>query len=163
MSKEFLIASACLLASGCATLSPSTERVIVGSAAGALAGSIGGATLSPNADDRGLNALVFGLSGALTGGAIAILTDKSKPSAQTDLKSKELAGVGPSRQFSIETTQTLPEFVKSRVQPAIIEEYLEDDRVTDEGTLHEPHRAYRIKRPTELFSRPSEPKSKADK
>ena len=38
----------------------------------------------------------------------------------------------------------------------VIEEYLEADRVTEEGTLHEPHKAYRIKRPAELFARPTE-------
>jgi hypothetical protein len=57
--------------------------------------------------------------------------------------------------------QELPEFLKRRIQPVVIEEFIEKDQVTDEGTLHEPHRAYRIKRPAELYTNPVPPEEGA--
>ncbi len=159
-----MVAALCIL-SGCATLGGS-KRVLIGAMGGAALGGTGGALLSPNDESRGLNTLVFGLSGALVGGAIALLTstDPGPSAAVSDLKSRELGsgglpGTAASRNYFVLPSQDLPAFLKNRVQPVVIEEFQETDRVTDEGTLHEPHRAYRIKRPAELFAQPIQPKT----
>jgi hypothetical protein len=147
--------SASLLVSSCASIR-GKDRVLVAVAAGSVAGAGGGASLSPNDESRGLNAIVFGLSGALVGGAVALLTDP-EPNPEpgpSSLKDREIGLGGKSRDYLVVPHQELPEFLKRRVQPVVIEEYVESDRVTEEGTLHEPHRAYRIKQPAELFAKP---------
>jgi len=131
-------------------------RIAAGLLAGATAGAAGGALLSPNDESRGLNALVFGLSGALVGGGGAFLfgAEDKKNEVSNDLRSRELRGAVPGREYQVSPQQELPDFLKNRVQPVVIEEFVEKDRVTEEGTLHEPHRAYRIKRPAELYANP---------
>lgn len=160
-----MIALISLFAQGCASLS-GTKRLVVSAGIGAGAGVIGGATLSPNEESRALNALVFGLSGALISGGIAMITDaKPEPSSRiTDLRTRD-QGTGPSldqtiQEFQVLPNQSLPDFLRDRIQPVVIEEYVETDSLSEDGTLHEPHRAYRIKRPGELFARPvTAPKS----
>jgi hypothetical protein len=122
---------------------------------GAAAGSAGGAVLSPNPESRGLNTLVFGLAGALVGGVAGLLTydDGRIPPAHSSLEERERASL---REFSAAPSEPVPPFVRDRLQPVVIEEYTEGDSVSDDGSLHEPHRAYRIKQPAELFARPGE-------
>ncbi len=145
--------------SGCASLT-GRKRITVAAGMGAGAGALGGAALSPNEESRALNALVFGLSGALLSGGLAVLTDTTSEasSQRTDLRARDQSN-GLSldktvREFQVLPNQQLPEFLRDRVQPVVIEEYTEADSVGEDGTLHEPHRAYRIKRPGELFARP---------
>lgn len=150
-----LLCVAFVVCAGCSTLSGG-KRVMSFSLAGAGAGAVSGAALSPNEESRALNALVFGLSGALVGGGLALLTDPNLMTAETsDLKKRELGSRQEANEYLVLPEQELPEFLQRRVQPAIIEEFVEKDHVTDEGTLHEPHRAYRIKRPAELFASPT--------
>jgi hypothetical protein len=139
---------------GCATTG--RHRILLGVASGSTLGGLAGAALSPNPESQTLNALVFGLSGALAGGAFALITDQAPPSNPENLTLKDREGNsgGKSREFIVHPDQELPSFLKSRVQPVVIEEYVESDRVSEEGTLHEPHKAYRIKRSAELFAKP---------
>jgi hypothetical protein len=51
---------------------PGVSHFLLGAAAGALAGGAGGVLLSPNAESRNLNGLVFGLTGGLVGGLLAL-------------------------------------------------------------------------------------------
>ena len=51
---------------------PGVSHFLLGAAAGALAGGTGGVLLSPNAESRPLNGLVFGLTGALVGGLLTL-------------------------------------------------------------------------------------------
>ena len=146
------------LSAGCASLR-SRERLAFGVGLGASAGALGGAALSPNEESRPLNSLVFGLSGALLGGVIALLTDRepeAKPQDQS-LRAKELgaaSGAATGREFQIPTAQPLPEFLKRRLKLPVIEEYIEQDSVGEDGTLSAPHKVYRIKHPAELIARP---------
>jgi hypothetical protein len=142
------------LLTGCATMS--RPRVQWGMGIGGVAGAIGGAALSPNDASRGWNAVVFGAVGTALGGLIGYLSEP-KPSGQAEapsLKARELAPVAPSKEVEIATPEGLPGFVRERLQPVVIEEYVEPDTVSPDGTLHEPHKVYRIKKPAELFARP---------
>ena len=143
-----------LLLSSCASVTGS-KRVVYGAGIGASTGAVGGALLSPNSESRGMNALVFGLSGALVGGVVGLLTDshgdtpKAPPSPElsVNLQSRN-------QDYPVLPKEALPDFVSERLKPVIIEEFIEADHVGEDGSLHEPHKVYRIKQPAELFSRP---------
>lgn len=138
------------LVSGCATLKQQ-DRLLVGVGGGAALGAAGGSLLSPNSESQGLNALVFGLSGALTGGLVALLTDRPPvtPTEDKSLKARELK-TGVSQQFVVPQKDELPEFVKRRLTPVVIEEFEERDTLAEDGSLRAPHKVYRIKRQAEL-------------
>lgn len=142
-----------LAQSGCATNTLNLkQRVAIASGVGAAAGGIGGAVFSPNAESRGTNALVFGLAGALVGGTIRLMLEPEagRNSVEGTLKSRDQETQSSLREFVIQPDPNLPAFLKGRLKPALIEEYLERDSLADDGSLREPHRVYRIKRPTEL-------------
>jgi hypothetical protein len=149
-----------LLLPGCASLTQ-RDRLAVGVLGGAAAGAAGGSILSPNAESQSLNALVFGLSGALTGGLIALFTDRPPQTKPEDrsLKARELQS-GSSQQFVIPPSGELPEFVKKRLTPVVVEEFEERDSIAEDGSLRAPHKVYRIKRQAELITRPSETEAK---
>jgi len=142
---------------GCST---PRGRFLLGATTGGLC--VGGAAvaLSPNQESRGMNALVFGLVGALSGGALALLlSDDAKiPKSESSLQSKEAlhtSGLNANL-YLAPSGKDLPKFVKDRLQPALIEEATEPDTLSEDGTLHEPHKVYRIQRPAELYSLPKE-------
>jgi len=118
--------------------------------------AVGGALLSPNPESKDLNAIVFGVAGALVGGAAcAFLFKDPKPNTKDfNLREKELGLEEDTKLYAIPPTSKLPAFVKERLAPVVIEESEESDSVSEDGTLHEPHRTYRIQKPAELFSRP---------
>jgi hypothetical protein len=122
---------------------------------GGITGAVGGAALSPNSESRGLNALVFGLAGALIGGLIGFFsgTPSKREENGATLESREKATNG-SREIQAPTGADLPAFVKERFRPAVIEEYTEQDSISEDGSLSEPHKVYRIKRPAELVTKP---------
>jgi hypothetical protein len=162
---------------GCATIE--RPRVLWGASLGGTSGALGGALLSPNDESRGINALVFGVAGAVAGGLIGYLTEPKAPvpSQGPDLKLLEgLPGqpqsnahglAGPVQEAPIVAQEErviphpdgIPRFLKERLQPIVIEEYVEPDTVGSDGALHEPHRVYRIKRPAELFAKPISPQT----
>lgn len=143
------------LLSGCAT---PRGRFLVGSGIGAVA--VGGTAiaLSPNAESRGMNALVFGLVGALVGGLVGLFIkdDGEVPKADNSLKAKEQVNLEGStkKYYEIPFSQDLPAWVKQRVQPPILEETVEKASVGEDGSLHEPHPTYRIHRSAELSADP---------
>ena len=143
------------VSTGCASVQ-GNRRALYGALVGGAAGSLGGMILSPNQESRPMNGLVFGLGLALLGGGVALCTD---PKAEVqalpqDLKSREQRSGGVPQQYVVYPEQSLPDFLKNRIQPVVIEEFIEKDRVSEEGTLHEPHKVYRIKKPAELFANP---------
>ncbi len=130
----------------------------MGSVAGGAVGAIASSALSPNDESRGLNALVFGLGGALTGGLLFLFShdDSEIPQSKNlSLKEKEIgAGGGKiSGEYFIPQNE-LPGFLKERFKQAIVEEIKVPDTVSEDGALHEPHKVYRIKREAELFAKP---------
>ena len=147
-----------LLLSSCATVSQ-RSRLMWGGAIGGASGAIGGAVLSPNDESRGLNALVFGISGVLIGTLAALFTGQSSEpqTVKPSLKEKETGAKLESsvREFAVPVNANLPSFVRDRIQPAVVEEFTETDTVSEDGSLHEPHKVYRIKRPAELFAKPT--------
>lgn len=140
---------------GCASVA-GKYRILGGAAIGGSVGAVGGAAFSPDEENRAINALVFGLASALVGGGIALLTDTPEraPDAPNDLRARELGGASGGREYIVMPNQKLPAFLKPRVKPVVIEEFVEKDRVSEEGTLHEPHKVYRIKRQAELYANP---------
>jgi len=158
VSNKILILTAITFLSACASLRSPRDRMFMGAGIGGAMGAGGGALFSPNEESRGLNALVFGLSGALVGGVVGFLTasgDEPKSQAKS-LEERERANQSQiqGKEFVVLPQDELPNFLKSRMSPAVVEEYLEQDSVTEDGSLHEPHKVYRIKRPAELISRP---------
>jgi hypothetical protein len=102
-----------------------------------------------------MNALVFGLTGAVVGGITALFLhdDSELPKSDDSLKARDLEG--GSLEFVVPAQASgLPAYVKDRLQPVVIEEYVEQDSVAEDGSLREPHRVWRIKRPAELSPRP---------
>ena len=140
---------------GCAT---PQGRFLVGATTGGIVAGSTAAVLSPNRESVGMNALVFGLSGALVGGVGSLLWGKTDkiPDAKSSLEAKELQST---IDFVVPGPRSMPEFLKQRIKPAVIEEYQESDSIAEDGTLHEPHKVYRIKRPAELISRPHSARS----
>lgn len=142
-----------ILMSGCATTG--WKRTLAFSGSGAALGGSSGALLSPNDESRGLNALVFGLTGALVGGAISYLTDpKALVTPDPESQSKNKNTENRSQEYLLPTDSGLPSFVRERFQPAIVEEYVEGVSIGEDGTLREPHKVYRIKRHAELLATP---------
>lgn len=149
-----LIAVALLFLPACAT---GRARFLIGTGIGAGMGATGGALFSPNEESTNLNALVFGLTGALLGGVTALLTDSKPeiPKATSDLRAAEQNTI-LQKEYPLMNQQELPEFLRGRLQPVVIEEFMESDTVSEDGTLHEPHKVYRIKKPGELFAKPAQ-------
>lgn len=133
------------------------KSLFIDAGIGAGVGSAGGAALSPNSESRGINALVFGLAGALVGGATALFTDTHTDVSfpHEGIRERETSLDKTVREFQVLPTESLPAFLKARVQPMVIEESIESDSLSEDGTLHEPHKVYRIKRPGELFAKPT--------
>lgn len=163
MVKSLLLALAITQLTGCATLNPNV-RIAGGVLLGGAIGASAGAALSPNDESRALNALVFGLTGALVGGGIAVWTSPENKATEpkSDLRARELGQVTSGKEYLVTPRQELPEFLKQRVQPVVIEEFTEKDSVTEEGILHEPHKAYRIKRQAELLANPTSPNAQKE-
>ncbi len=148
--KYLIVAILIFSFSGCAT-NP-RKRALYGAGIGAGIGAFGGAVLSPNDESKGVNALVFGLTGAVLGGIVGLFLhdDAELPKAGDTLEERELG-----QEFVVpQETGALPAYVKDRLQPLVIEEYVEKDSVGDDGGLREPHRVWRIKRPAELAPKP---------
>ncbi|MGK5084890.1 hypothetical protein WDW37_16500 [Bdellovibrionota bacterium FG-1] len=139
------------LGSGCST---ARGRFLLGAGLGGVVTGATAMALSPNSASVPLNGVVFGLGGALAGGigALLLMDDSTIPSARTSLKTKEQATAS---EYTAPYSGAFPAFVKDRLQPVVIEENLEADSVSEDGSLHEPHKVYRIKRPAELFARPT--------
>lgn len=139
---------------GCSTLT-GPRRTFTFAAGGAAVGALGGSLLSPNADDQALNALVFGLTGALVGGVSGMLTDAGPNATPKDAAFFDGASIGAtSKDVTIAPYESLPDYVKKRLQPIVIEEFTEADEVDEDGVLRESHRAYRIKRQPEFNPKP---------
>lgn len=147
-----------LILSLCTSCATARGRFILGAVGGAVAGGGTAVLLSPNKESQGLNALVFGLAGALVGGlASAFLLKDPKPTDAPDLslRGRELGIANPEMLYTVPTNSKLPLFVKERLQPVVVEESVEPDTVSEDGTLHEPHKIYRIQRQAELYSKPT--------
>jgi hypothetical protein len=162
LHKVSTIALLIALTTGCAT-SP-RKRMFIGAGAGAGMGAVGGAILSPNSESRGLNTLIFGVIGALAGGLGALLMSQEDeiPEGKKPVPSlTEESAAG--NEFITRPNQELPAFVKQRLIPVVVEELTENDTVGEDGTLHEPHKVYRIKRQAELIARPISGAQKEEK
>ena len=136
--------------SSCATTSP--VRFGVGAGIGALVVGGGAVALSPNSESRPLNALVFGLTGALIGGLSSLLIHPDAPAKPSHVNASR--SVDDTRLF-LAPKSDLPSFVKERLTPVVIEEFTEKDAISEDGSLHEPHKVYRILRQAELISKPT--------
>lgn len=142
-----------VLSSGCATAP--RKRFLIGAGIGGVAGTVGGAVFSPNSESRGLNSLVFGLTGALIGGLGSLFfhDDAEIPDSPKQTKAADKAAAASD--FTVQpTAKELPKFVRDRLTNVIVEELHEPDSITDDGSLHEPHKVYRIKRQAELIANP---------
>lgn len=140
--------------SGCA--SAPRKRFMIGAAIGGAGGAAGGALLSPNSESRGLNTLVFGLVGLIVGGLAGLLIhdDGEIPEAKKpDQNARQVEA--STREFSVTPpVQELPPFVRERLKSIVVEELKEPDSISEDGSLHEPHKVYRIKRQAELIANP---------
>jgi hypothetical protein len=150
-----------LAATGCAT---PRNGFLLGAGVGATA--VGGTAMvfSPNRESLGLNGVIFGLGGALVGGLVGLFLTHEPIAAPTvpRLQQGEMMSGEGGIDLVAPASGNLPSFVKDRLQPVVIEEIDETDSLSEDGSLHEPHKVYRIKRPAELFARPPKvPQTKA--
>lgn len=145
--------------SSCASIEPKENAILWGAGVGGASGAIGGSLLSPNDESRGLNALVFGLTGAIVGAFIGFFSSSGDtpkaPPPDLESREKQSQNYAPTN-YTIPINGTVPEFLKSRVSPAVIEEYVEQDSVGEDGALHAPHKVYRIKHQAELIAHPNQ-------
>lgn len=139
--------------SSCATTPH--KRFLWGAGIGAGTGALGGAALSPDQESKGMNALVFGLTGAILGGigALFFYDDAELPKSTDSLQSQEMESTGKEIVVSPQS-DSLPQYVKDRLQPVVLEEFVQKDLVSEDGSLSEPHRVWRIKQPAELAPKP---------
>ena len=145
---------------GCSSIP--RKRFLIGGTLGGITGATAGTLLSPNSESRGLNALVFGLVGIVAGGVLGLLIhDDSEVPEVKNTQQNALHPELKTQEFSIShSDQKLPAFVRERIKPAVVEELYEQDTISDDGSLHEPHKVYRIKRQAELISKPIKGESK---
>jgi len=157
---HFLISS---LLSACATTRKNDFIFSVG--AGAAVGAASGAALSPNAESRPWNAVIFGLTGALAGGAINYLLSNNEPAEKTNstLKDRESSNSNNVLVLNPPLAGELPDFLKKRLSSLVIEELTLPPTVGEDGTLQEPHKAYRIKQQPELLPIPDSSNSQSRK
>ena len=142
--------------SSCSSLSLK-ERVLLGAGIGATTGAVSGAALSPNVESQGLNALIFGLSGAVVGGAASLIFSDNKDPVSGSLRERlEQRDSTKNNLYAVPPTGKLPKFVMDRISPAVVEEAIEKDQISEDGTLHEPHKVYRIMRQAELYTSPKQ-------
>jgi hypothetical protein len=137
--------------SSCATVVPKSAhgKFLAGAAIGGAAGAGGGAALSPDAENRSLNALIFGLTGAIAGGLTGLLLHKDSndvPASTGDVRLKEEEFTKKGELYTV-PLKPLPEGVKGRILLPIVEEVDEDESVDQDGSLHEGHKVWRIKEP----------------
>lgn len=135
-------------ASSCTT---SQLRFSIGAAAGGAIGATGGVLFSPpDSQNRLINGLVFGLGSALLGAGIGVFIPVEPKSCTQPLGQK--GSTDPRVEYHVNESEALPEFLKSRLSPTVIEQYHERDRIAEDGSLHEPHKVYRVKKPADLIT-----------
>lgn len=142
-----------LVLSGCSTFA--SHRSLKYSGGGAAAGAALGYGFSPNKESQGLNALLWGGIGAAFGYLFerAFRDRGDVVEIPSNLEAKEL--FRESEEFVLPATkQKLPAFVQKRLTPVVIEQYTEKDTAGEDGSLHEPHRVWRIKQQPELLPKP---------
>jgi hypothetical protein len=114
-------------------------------------GGFFGRELSPNRESENLNTVIFGALGAGLGylGNLILKPEIHQEEIPSTLKERDLRPSG--QEFVLPATeQKLPEFVRKRLTPIVIEEYEERDSATEDGGIREPHKVWRIKRQPEL-------------
>jgi len=144
----------CGMLSHCST-SKHEQQFIFSIAGGGAIGAASGAALSPNVESRPWNALIFGLTGALTTGALYYFfsdRDQGRTTEQLSLRERELeqSSMGVMT-IKAPLKSALPHFVKDRLTNLVIEELSLPSSVSEDGLLLEPHKAYRIKQQPELL------------
>ena len=143
-----------LFGSACST---ARGRFFFGASTGALVTGGVAAKLSPNTESVPMNALVFGLVGAIVGGGLAVLThdDGKVPHSNDSIRQKEADQKSlNSKLYSVPISTDLPIYVRERILPPVVEEEVEKDTVASDRALHEPHKVYRILRNAELYGNP---------
>jgi hypothetical protein len=118
------------VSAGCAT-SP-RKNMMIGAGGGAAMGAVGGALLSPNRESRGINTLVFGLVGALAGGLATLLfgAEDQVPPGQAPvppLTADSAFGAATDEHYITRPNQELPDFVRERLVPVVVEELNEPE------------------------------------
>jgi hypothetical protein len=137
---------------GCAS---TRGRFLIGSLAGGAVAAPIAVGLSPNKESVLFNALVFGLGGALAGAFTGVLSGPDVH-LESGLSSTNLRA----REALHAPAQDSNAYLEGRVIPPVIETFRQEGLISEDGVLHEPHRAYRIARPAELVPAPTpvEPK-----
>lgn len=148
--KNILCAVLAVLTLSCSSIQ---LRVSGASVLGGALGGMGGYAFSPYEQDRIPNLILFGMAGALIGGACGLLwPDDFEQEKNATLKRSES---DYSKQIILSNPSELPDFLKNRIQPTIIEEFTEKPTLSEDGSIHEPHKVYKIKRPIELSPEPN--------
>lgn len=157
-AKSLASVVAFLMLASCASSNRNRDFVFSVSA-GAAVGAGSGAALSPNAESRPWNAVIFGLTGALVGGALNYLLSNKEPAEDSATKSllEREKKIVQSNAITINppVAGAVPDFLKNRVTNLVIEELTLPSTVSEDGVLQEPHKAYRIKQQPELLPLPS--------
>jgi hypothetical protein len=149
MKKGFMILLAAL--SGCSSID--LQNPWTAASLGLVGGMGAGYGLTYEKARRGQN---MGIAAAGLGtlaflGAKYIWGKEVDPSKAEILELRE-KNFRPTKELVIPPTrQKLPDFLEKRLTPLVLEQWVEKDSVTDDGSLNEPHKVWRIKRTPELI------------
>jgi hypothetical protein len=122
--------------------------------AGGLIGVVSGSALSPNEESKSLNTVTFGAVGLAVGASLLYYSSIEKPNlAQEDSLKERIEASKKIQTLATEAiSQTpLPDFLKGKISPIVIEEIDLKNFQSEDGALHEPHKAYRIVQQPELI------------
>lgn len=121
-------------------------------AVGLAAGAGGAFALTKEKQRQGTN---MAIAGAVTGlamhlGAKFVWSRETDP-AKAELLELRERNFRPTREITVPaTSQKLPDFLERRLTPLVLEQWVEKDSISEDGSLNEPHKMWRIKRLPEL-------------
>jgi hypothetical protein len=119
-----------------------------------LAGGMGaGYGLTREKERQGKNMAIAGLSlGALGFLGAKFLWPKETDPAKAEILELREKNFKPVRELTLPATkQKLPDFLEKRLTPLVLEQWVEKDSISEDGSLNEPHKVWRIKRHPELI------------
>lgn len=148
---RYILLLFCVALSGCANFS--LRDPWASTAVGLAGGSAGALALTKNKEHQGKN---MAITGAALGLAMHLgakfLWGKEIDPAKAEILELRAKNLRPAREITVPAAnQKLPDFLEKRLTPLVLEQWVENDSISEDGSLNEPHKVWRIKRHPELI------------